>query len=84
MNAKFQEDVFKKIINDQLEWAYRIKTWRPPGADDSDEELGVKGSKKVAGSSVRSKSIAGDSDIDVTQKASGKENKLDGDKKKKV
>lgn len=34
---KHQEEVYKKIINDQLEYAYKQKTWRPPGASDSDD-----------------------------------------------
>jgi len=35
---KHQEEVYKKLINDQLEYAYKQKFWRPPGDSDSDSD----------------------------------------------
>lgn len=57
---KHQEEVYKKIINDQLEYAYRQKTWRPPGdSDDSDDSEGPK--KKLSASRSNFESEAGSS-----------------------
>lgn len=31
MQIKHKEEVYKKFINDQLEYEYKKKSWRPPG-----------------------------------------------------
>lgn len=38
LHFKHQEEVYKKFINDQLEFEYKKKSWRPPGQGDTSSE----------------------------------------------